>query len=258
MALEVTNAQYGILRLLDKDGATLLTQAVAGADLGHPYVQALPMNEPSISAWVMRNRQPVLIPDLTAEPWSEIYFPLDANLKMQSELAVPLISASGRMLGVLNLESPLKNAFSDDDRLLLQSFATQAVIAVQEARLLDAFQEIPQMLLTQTEDQVLDRLTELACNLVNAPASAIWLFDGDEADCALLPGPASAVRACQVNAEPFLTVLQENKVYLFERHLSNTTSKIGPENSPDWQYAWLSPFTAGPAKENRPACFAFT
>jgi signal transduction histidine kinase len=249
MALEVTDAEYGILRLLDKDGATLLTQAVAGADLGHPYVQALPMNEPSISAWVMRNRQPVLIPDLTDKPWSEIYFPLDANLKMQSELAVPLISASGRMLGVLNLESPLKNAFSDDDRLLLQSFATQAVIAVQEARLLDAFQEIPQMLLTQTEDQVLGRLTELACNLVNAPASAIWLIDGDDVELQASTWTHERGSRLPIGTEPFLNVLLENQVRLFERDSSTFSTQFGPENGLDWEHAWLSPFTTGPEKE---------
>ena len=57
-------------------------------------------------AWVARNRQAACISDLHEEPWSQIYYPLDASLEMRSELAVPLIGASGRLEGVLNLESP--------------------------------------------------------------------------------------------------------------------------------------------------------
>jgi hypothetical protein len=115
--------------------------------------------------------------------------------------------------------------------------------------LLDAFQEIPQMLLTQTEDQVLDRLTELACNLVNAPASAIWLFDGDEVELRACTWTLERGSRLPVNAEPFLTVSLENKVRFLERDSSTLSSKVGPENDPDWKYAWLSPFTAGPEKE---------
>ena len=111
MALEVTNAHYGILRLMNKSGQYLNTSAIAGDQLARPQVEALPLTANSVMAWVARNRQPVCIPDLQMEPWSHIYYPLDASLEMRSELAVPLISASGRLEGVLNLESPQVGAF---------------------------------------------------------------------------------------------------------------------------------------------------
>ena len=69
MALEVTNAHYGIFRLMDKSGQNLITRAVAGDQLTRPLVEALPMNAPSVMGWVARHRQPVRIPDLRAEPW---------------------------------------------------------------------------------------------------------------------------------------------------------------------------------------------
>ena len=90
LALEVTNAQYGIFRLLDKSGSFLLTRAIRGDYLGHAMVEKLPLNGNSVMAYVARNRQPLLIPDLREQPWSKIYYPLDAGLEMRSELAVPL------------------------------------------------------------------------------------------------------------------------------------------------------------------------
>ena len=186
MALEVTDAHYGIFRLVDAGRQNLVTRALAGERLDRPLVEALPIEANSVMSWVARHREAVCIRDLRAEPWADIYYPLDAGLEMRSEVAVPLIGASGRLEGVLNLESPAVGAFSDDDRRLLQSLATQAVIAIQEVRLLDALQEVAQLLLTQSCQQVLDRLVALACELLNAAASAIWTLqsvvrdDGDD------------------------------------------------------------------------------
>jgi GAF domain-containing protein len=174
MALEVTDAHYGIFRLLDKSGQNLITRAFAGEKLAQPQVETLPINANSVMSYVARTRQPILIPDLRAEPWSHIYYPFDTALEMRSELAVPLINASGRLEGILNLESPQVSAFSEADSHLLQALATQAVTAIQEVRLLDALQEIAEMLLAQPCETTLERIAELACDLLNAAASAIW------------------------------------------------------------------------------------
>ncbi|PKN92884.1 MAG: hypothetical protein CVU44_12700 [Chloroflexi bacterium HGW-Chloroflexi-6] len=180
MALEVTGAQYGIFRLLDPSGEFLNMRAIAGEHLDRPMIDALPVNANSVMSWVARNRQPICISDLNEAPWSQIYYPLDAVLRMRSELAVPLIGASGRLEGVLNLESPAVAAFGEDDSHLLQALATQAVIAIQEVRLLDALQEVARLLLTQPYHKVLKHLAELACNLLDASASSIWSLKGDE------------------------------------------------------------------------------
>ncbi len=99
---------------------------------------------------------------------------------MRSELAVPLINASGRLEGVLNLESPNLGAFSEADNHMLQSLATYAITAIQEVRLLDALQEIAQLLLSQPCQKVLDHLAAVANDLLNSSSSAIWLMTNDE------------------------------------------------------------------------------
>jgi signal transduction histidine kinase/GAF domain-containing protein len=180
LALEITNAQYGIFRLLDKNGEFLVTRAVSGSRFEQPLVEKLPLDGNSIMAYVARTREPLLISDLQQDPWSKIYYPLDSGLEMRSELAVPLIDASGRLEGVLNLESPDLGAFSEDDNHMLQSLATYAITAIQEVRLLDALQEIAQLLLSQPCQQVLDHLAVVANDLLNSSSSAIWLLTGNE------------------------------------------------------------------------------
>ena len=177
LALEITNAQYGIFRLLDKNGKYLITRAVSGIQFEKPLTEKLPLDGNSIMAHVARTREPLLIPDLRQEPWSKIYYPLDSKLEMRSELAVPLINASGRLEGVLNLESPELGAFSEDDNHMLQSLATYAITAIQEVRLLDALQEAAQLLISQPTQKVLDRLCVMANDLLNTSSSAIWLAD---------------------------------------------------------------------------------
>jgi signal transduction histidine kinase len=179
MALDVTEAHHGVFRLVNESGALLVTRAIAGAS-GRPQTEDLALDSTSIMGWVAAHRQPLCIHDLDAAPWVRLYHPLDADLRMRSELAVPLVGSSGRVEGVLNLESPMVGAFGDRDRHLLQSLATQAVIAIQEARLLDTLLEVAHLLLVEPHQQVLQHLVTQATNLLDAAASAIWTLDGDE------------------------------------------------------------------------------
>ncbi|MBI3925126.1 MAG: GAF domain-containing sensor histidine kinase [Armatimonadetes bacterium] len=173
MALEVTGARYGIFRLVE--GPMLVTRAIAGEGLGRPLVDALPIDPSgSVSGWVASRRQAVCIADIREEPWRALYYPLDQVLEMRSEVAVPLVGAGGRLEGVLNLESPVVGRFSEQDRLLLQGLATHAVIAIQQVRLLDALQEVAGQLLSWPCGRVLERLVELAAELLNPDDVAIW------------------------------------------------------------------------------------
>ena len=177
MALEITDASYGIFRLLDRSARYLVTRSFAGNGLAKPAVENLPIGESSVMGYVASKREPVVISDLHEEPWNAIYYPLDHELDMRSEVAVPLIGASGRLEGVLNLESPEINAFDKEDRYILQILATQAVIAIQEVRLLEALQDIAAMLYTHSLEDIHQALVERACDLLNVPSSLIWLQD---------------------------------------------------------------------------------
>jgi signal transduction histidine kinase len=177
MALEITDASYGIFRLVDRSGLYLVTRSFIGQGLAQPAVENLPLEDTSVMGYVAKRREPVVISDLHEEPWRGIYYPLDHGLEMRSEVAVPLIGASGRLEGVFNLESPEVNAFDKEDRYILQILATQAVVAIQEMRLLDALQDIAAMLYTHPLPAIHQALVEQACDLLNVPTSLIWLLD---------------------------------------------------------------------------------
>lgn len=180
LALEMTNAPYGIFRLLDRNGENLITRAFAGKNMTRPKIEALPVDQNSVMGRVAITRQPILIPDLLSEPWSKIYYPLDADLKMRSEIAIPLINTSGRLEGVLNLESPELKAFDENQSFFLQSLASYAVIAIQDVRLLDVLQDISQKIFSQSINKVLNYLTKIASDLLNASDASIWLIHGSD------------------------------------------------------------------------------
>lgn len=180
MALEVTGARYGIIRLVDRERRNLISRAIAGERLGRPAVEVLPLNATSVMGYVARSRQPLNLSDVRQPPWSDIYYPLDHEFEMRSELAVPLVGADGWMEGVLNLESPEVEAFSEEDSHLLQSLATQAVIAIQQVRLLDSLRDVARRLLGQTTDEALQHLACQASTLLNADAAGVWLLDGGQ------------------------------------------------------------------------------
>ncbi|MBN1992631.1 MAG: GAF domain-containing protein [Anaerolineae bacterium] len=174
IGLDITAAQYGSFRLYDKEKDLLLIAALAGRKEGLADVSPLPVNERSVMGWVATKKQSLLIPDLQDSPWKAIYHPLPADRQMHAELAVPLIGAGEALEGVLNIESPRPNAFTEDDQHLLEALATQVVVALQEMRLLDAMQEIAEVLLTANEEELLKLILDRACDLINTSVGSIW------------------------------------------------------------------------------------
>jgi sigma-B regulation protein RsbU (phosphoserine phosphatase) len=74
-------------------------------------------------------RQPVLVPDVTADPRYIL-----ANPETRSELAIPMMH-KGRVIGVLDLESPQLNYFTDDHVQTLSILAANFAVSLENARL---------------------------------------------------------------------------------------------------------------------------
>lgn len=74
-------------------------------------------------------REPVLVPDVTADPRY-----LMVNPETRSELAIPMIH-KGKVIGVLDLESPQLNYFTADHVQTLSILAANLAVSLENARL---------------------------------------------------------------------------------------------------------------------------
>ena len=89
--------------------------------------------------WVAAMGEPLLVNDVTQDPRFAPY-PDKLVDETKSELVVPLMIAS-RVIGVLDVESDQRNAFSDDDLFILKTLAAQVAIAMEDARLYNSQKE---------------------------------------------------------------------------------------------------------------------
>ncbi len=175
IGLDLTAAQYGSFEMYDKKQHQLVIKALAGNKKRSVTGPPLSVDEHSVVGRVALNRQTLLINNLHDPKWQKIYQPLPSDLEMRSELAVPLIGVGDALEGVLNIESPQPDAFTQEDQYLLEALATQAVIVIQEIRLLDAMHEIVEVLLTAPLEALLKLIVERACELVNVSSGSIWM-----------------------------------------------------------------------------------
>ena len=109
----------------------------------------LKVGSEGLTGWVAYTGEPALVPDVSLDPH---YVWMQGSLT-KSELMVP-INVKGKTIGVLDVQSQHTGDFEKSDQELMQAIASQAGIAIENARL---FAET-QRLLDETEE----RNTELA------------------------------------------------------------------------------------------------
>lgn len=105
-------------------------RTLAGTDLA-AATQPRPLDR-SITGWVYRNRQSLLVPDLSADP--RVLTGPEAPPKGLASIVVPLL-AGDRAVGTFIASRYGPNAFTERDLTLAESFAPLAAQAVVNARL---------------------------------------------------------------------------------------------------------------------------
>ncbi|MFB6285121.1 MAG: GAF domain-containing protein [Candidatus Bipolaricaulia bacterium] len=107
-----------------------------------------------LTGWAARHRQAVLVNDIAH---SEHYIP--GHPDIQAELAVPIVE-SGQVLGVLNIESTQTDAFSRDDRQLLEALARQLGVAMRSLQRRTRVEELNDFLRELNEIEGVNALLE--------------------------------------------------------------------------------------------------
>lgn len=119
-ARELTGATYSSLGFVDGD--VIEWQMAAGKPLEEVRGYRQPL-EQGLCGWVVRHGRPRRADDVTQE---QEY--LQQYEEMRSELDVP-IKVGETVTGVLNVESPERAAFDDEDEALLQVLACFVALA---------------------------------------------------------------------------------------------------------------------------------
>ncbi|MBV9378526.1 MAG: GAF domain-containing protein [Alphaproteobacteria bacterium] len=212
------------LRLCRADQAVLyrnvggLYRWAAGASLVPEYeqIEREVMIRPSTGTLVGRaalEARTVHILDAAADP---LYEPKsDAKIAgVHTMLGVPLLR-DGEPIGVIGLARQRVEAYGEKEIELVRTFADQAVIAIENTRLLtelresleqqQAIAEVLQVINSSPGNlqPVFDSVLEKATHLCRAQIAVLWMYDGDQMDAtAILGAPPEYERFLRQGARP--------------------------------------------------------
>lgn len=141
--------------IYDQAARAQYLRARAGAHLDlYPLGYRLPESEGMVG-WVTRHGRSLLANDVDAEP-AYIHYP-GAQILTRSELSVP-IQLSGRVRGVLDIQSPQLNAFEANDVLVMETLAGQIAVALENAQL---YEDVQRELAERAQAEVALRQSEI-------------------------------------------------------------------------------------------------
>ena len=213
-ALKLCNASSAVV--LTFDGERLQLGALAnvspeGADLLRRRYPMAPGRANAASRAIL-TRSVVAIPDVLEDPEFEMKVP-SVSAGFRSIVSVPLMR-EGSPIGAITVARLEPGSFPEKQIALLQTFADQAVIAIENVRLFDDVQAHARELSVSLQQQtatadvlkvisrsafdlqmVLDTLTESACKLCDAGGANIWRPDGDGFKVAAMFGHTPEHRA---------------------------------------------------------------
>jgi signal transduction histidine kinase len=150
---KVIDCSLFAIALLD-DATNELSFEVDVRDGARLPKERLPVGE-GLNSWVVTHHQPLLIGSVADEARLGLKSVADSK-PTESWLGVPMI-ARDRVIGVISVESYRKNAFKQDDVILLTAIANQAAVAIENQQLYKDLEGLTYAL----EQRVMERTNEL-------------------------------------------------------------------------------------------------
>lgn len=206
---------------------------VAGAGKSspaHPHDRRVKLGQGVVGRAALRG-QKLLINDLSAHPELKEDIP-DNGPAVESELAVP-VWLGEECVGVLDLKSPHKNAFNNNDLALMDILATQIGVAIKNAQLYRAVrQEL--VVRRRVEEEIRRRNNELTLlNQVIAISSTEWEIERKlEAVCRELAQALNLPQVLAILLNKEKTYGETAATYLAQDRPVLLTAAISVEHNP--------------------------
>lgn len=128
---ELMEADRSTLFLVTDDGRQLWSKVIQGSEA---VEIRLDVGE-GIAGWVAQTREIVNIPDAYADQRFQPAVDLRSGYRTRSILTVPMLGAMGGLVGVLQCLNKSDGPFTTADEELMMALASQAAIAIENARL---------------------------------------------------------------------------------------------------------------------------
>ncbi len=226
--------------LLDETGDYMVARAGTG-ETGRMLCEQgyrLAVGREGIIGWVAAHRQIANVSDVTAD---SRYISLPENPAIASALALPLETA-GDLLGVLDIESDARDAFSMEDVQILRALAAQVAVAIQNAHNYQAEQARRQiterlytvgMALSRTLNlaETLDLILSGLVDIVAFDRGSVMLESGGELLAVASTGFPPGTQPLDVRVH-----IKENDVFQDVRRTQRPLLIADVQQRPDWQY----------------------
>jgi GAF domain-containing protein len=193
--LEDTGGLRGYLLLAqepatDDDGSHLEVKAARGdgVDVAQMEADILRVVSRTVVRDVLQRGEPRVIEDLRQDArYKHRTGPLSSHHKWQSILAIPL-KVADRLIGLMYIEHPGRNAFPNPDLDFLNAFAGQAAVAIDRAQQsqrrieeLERLNEVSRSVVRVLDlDQVLIRILREATQMLDVETGSVLLCEGDQ------------------------------------------------------------------------------
>ncbi len=179
-AVDHMQASSGSIALINPLTQLLEIEVAIGLS-PHARQLRLPIGR-GVTGWVAKTGQPLRVPDVKADPRY-----ISVRRGIRSELAVPL-TVDGQLIGVLNVDSTRRNAFSAADAELLVALAHHAAQVIHnswlyetvahKARQLESLFAVAESVIAPVDlREILQRVTRHACALMNTKMCSLMLLN---------------------------------------------------------------------------------
>ncbi len=168
------------------EGDEVVSKAEVGASEEAYRSMRIKVGQEGVWAWVAQSGQPLLVPDVHRE---RRYLSVRQAAEVRSVLCVPL-KTKNKVIGVFGVESDQANAFDESDLAVLQSLASHAAVAIENAHLIrDATRQVTELraladastIISSVldQDQLLPALYEQVTRIAPTDFYAIALYDAE-------------------------------------------------------------------------------